>query len=413
MIVGLAVAVRAGWCLVQADHLTTDPDAYVAISGHLATGEGYTSTGADHPTAFRPPLYPIVLTGLRFAPLPFPVAIALANILFGAATVALTMRLAERLGLGRGRLLAGAIMALDPLSVEYATYPMTECLSALLAVLLLNLSLPFVQGEQNRRDEIILGFACGLAVLCRPTFWAFVVLLVAGLTVWRWRSKRHERLSIAWRGVAALFLVVSPWLLRNLFVFGTPIVMTTHGGYTLLLANNPVFYEEVVAQPWGTVWDGESLGHWQNDLEDDLQQAGINVRDEVARNRFLGARARQVIAANPRMFARACWLRLRRFYAVTPLKGTGKESPVFMQGLVGLFNTSMLLATLCGLAIAVRAKQGRWLPVLCLLCGFTLVHAVYWTNARMRTPIVPAIAVLATLGAATVRARFARRGDSR
>ena len=39
-----------------------------------------------------------------------------------------------------------------------------------------------------------------------------------------------------------LVLVLSPWMIRNLLVFGEPVWTTTHGGYTLALANNPVYY---------------------------------------------------------------------------------------------------------------------------------------------------------------------------
>ncbi|MFX9077435.1 hypothetical protein ABTN32_20465, partial [Acinetobacter baumannii] len=62
-----------------------------------------------------------------------------------------------------------------------------------------------------------------------------------------------------WIGVGAgsaigTILTVSPWLVRNWLVFGVPILTTTHGGYTLLLGNNSVFTQDVVQQPWGTVW---------------------------------------------------------------------------------------------------------------------------------------------------------------
>ena len=32
------------------------------------------------------------------------------------------------------------------------------------------------------------------------------------------------------------------------------------------------------------------------------------------------------------------------------------------------------------------------------LISFTVVHAIYWSDVRMRAPIIPALAVLAALG---------------
>jgi hypothetical protein len=50
---------------------------------------------------------------------------------------------------------------------------------------------------------------------------------------------------------------------------------------------------------------------------------------------------------------------------------------------------------------------------LLLAASFTLVHAVYWTDMRMRAPVMPVVALAAALGAARltafVEASFSRR----
>ena len=43
----------------------------------------------------------------------------------------------------------------------------------------------------------------------------------------------------------------TPWAWRNARIFGEPVWSTTHGGYTLALANNPVYYAEVLDGPAG------------------------------------------------------------------------------------------------------------------------------------------------------------------
>jgi hypothetical protein len=42
---------------------------------------------------------------------------------------------------------------------------------------------------------------------------------------------------------------------------------------------------------------------------------------------------------------------------------------------------------------------------LCVILNFTLVHLVYWSNMRMRAPLVPLIALLAALGLSLWRDR--------
>jgi hypothetical protein len=45
-----------------------------------------------------------------------------------------------------------------------------------------------------------------------------------------------------------------------------------------------------------------------------------------------------------------------------------------------------------------QADWRHWTPLLLLLVAFSLVHTVYWSNVRMRAPLVPAIALLAATG---------------
>ena len=60
----------------------------------------------------------------------------------------------------------------------------------------------------------------------------------------------------------AVALVLSPWMIRNFAVFGEPVWTTTHGGYTLALANNPVYYRDVLNGPPGRVWTGHEQWEW-------------------------------------------------------------------------------------------------------------------------------------------------------
>src|SRR5688572_9062624 len=79
-----------------------DPDNYLALARSLAAGEGYRLD--NRATAYRPPLYPLVLAPLirLFGPSPTAAIFAL-HLALGAATVVLTARTAERWGLPPSR----------------------------------------------------------------------------------------------------------------------------------------------------------------------------------------------------------------------------------------------------------------------------------------------------------------------
>ncbi|MCA9076615.1 MAG: hypothetical protein KDA93_16445 [Planctomycetaceae bacterium] len=390
------VSVLWGW----SDNLSDDRDVYLAIAEGVAEGRGYSVHGTNIPTAFRPPLYPVMLAVTGTSRSPF--GRALLHLVLGVGTVWLTVVIACRFGLSRRlALFAGAIVAVDPLLLRYTTFPMTETLATFLATALLGcLTMP-----SSRHQQLLTGFVFGLNVLCRPTVWVF-----AGLMGLWWISRRlvsmresqpSEPLSFPWLTMAAGLLTVLPWVVRNTIVMGHPILMTTHGGYTLLLGNNPRFYEEVVNQPWGTVWDGShGAGQevWVEEVNRQMDEAGVT--GEVDRDRWLGQRARETMQEQPGMFVRACLLRLRRFWSLAPQGEAGAAIPSQLRLPVITFYGGIFLLAAVGLIRIFIPRPScfqltQWLPVVLLIATFVSVHLVYWSNARMRSPVVPAIALLA------------------
>ena len=193
-------------------------------------------------------------------------------------------------------------------------------------------------------------------------------------------------------------LAISPWLIRNLVVFGAPIFSTTHGGYTLLLGNNPVFYKEVVQKPWGAVWSSDSLNTWQQSLEQQMADHDPPITSERARDRWMYQRAKHNIAEQPKFFVQSCILRFKRFWNISPLtSSTLTSAPMIVWGIAGYY-TLILTGCFVGIIMVIWNKEQVWGPLIWLILSFTLVHLFYWTNMRMRAPLVPAIALLSVYG---------------
>ena len=53
---------------------------------------------------------------------------------------------------------------------------------------------------------------------------------------------------------------------RNHRVFGEWVWTTTHGGYTLALANNEIYYRDVLLGPPGRVWSGQDQWLWWDSI---------------------------------------------------------------------------------------------------------------------------------------------------
>ncbi len=411
----LAGGLRLTMVVLQSDQLQEDRDAYIAIAVNLASGNGYSSGSAAtvdgiEPTAFRPPLYPCLLAALYYVKAGS-LGIGLMQVLLGVLTVWFTWKTGLRLRMPVGALVAAAIVATDPVLLQYTSYAMTEVLSAFLTSLLIYMLALNLTEETTLPDSpkkafriFATGLVWGLSILCRPTYLAFFGLwfLASLCSPVLKRILNTPSQGLVWRQrtylSAGILIAVSPWLIRNLVVFHAPILTTTHGGYTLLLGNNPVFYQEVVQQPWGTVWSGKSLDAWQKSLEDEIENTIPPVKSEQERDRWMYQRAKANIAAEPSLFVQSCLLRLKRFWNFSPLNSSLVESkPLIGWGITGYYFL-ILTGTGAGFLLLIWKRESGWGPIIWLVISFTVVHLFYWTNMRMRAPLVPAIALLSVYG---------------
>ena len=128
----LALLIRGGLLLVVPDALVEDPDGYRQLAENLV--EHGTFGKGDAPTAYRPPLYPLLLTGCVALGEYGRVAIGVLHVLLGVATVGLTLVLGRWWGLGnRGAAVAALLVACDPILLGQSAQVMTETLAAFLA----------------------------------------------------------------------------------------------------------------------------------------------------------------------------------------------------------------------------------------------------------------------------------------
>lgn len=383
-----------------------DPDLYLPLARSLIAGRGF-CLWEGMPTAHRPPLYPILLAPLvglldgdRLA-----FGVATLHVLMGLGTIALTYATGRRWGYGPNRAtVAALIVALDPVALVQSRAVMTETLAALLvAACLASATLP------GRRGAVLGGVSFGLSALCRPSLLPGAGLvglarLVAG------PGGPRDRAVDAGLFAAAMLLVMSPWAWRNAQRFGEPIWTTTHGGYTLALANNPAYYADVVDGPPGAVWSGPNQRAW---FEWVAEATAAMTPPEA--DRFLRAEALRLARERPGTFARASVARLGRFWGVAP------AGAVYSPGLrlaTALWTVPLWIGLALGFSRPDAWRPPRIVAPLVIL-GLTVVHSVYWTDMRMRVPVVPAIALVAA-GASLPRKnwmgpgklRWSNRGES-
>jgi 4-amino-4-deoxy-L-arabinose transferase-like glycosyltransferase len=395
-----ALLLRGGVLLWTPDSLRADPDAYRAIAENLRDCGTF---GHEHiPTAYRPPLYPILLLPCVACEAWTRVAIGLVHLVLGVATIYLTYWIGqfwELPGHGSGwksaPLLAAVLVAVDPILLRQSSLVMTETLATFLAAATLA-ALAWAHKKPSLITALAAGGVAGMAVLCRPTFLPWVACV--GLVFIFAERSRHlpARIALCASFVSGAGLILAAWVDRNITQFGCPIVTTTHGGYTLLLANNPSFYKYLRSDPWGSVWEGNEVNRW---WANEVPHA--TAEDELRADRLAYTRAKQAIQQEPGMFCWSCLVRIGRLWQPLPHQVGLQEGYVgrSLRYTIGLWYlvelTLALFGILCLGRICFRSNVS-W-AILLALC-FTMVHALYWTDMRMRAPLMPVVALAAATG---------------
>jgi 4-amino-4-deoxy-L-arabinose transferase-like glycosyltransferase len=386
----LVLLVRGGVLVWQRDRLGTDPDGYRALAENVVR---HGVLGHDQrPSAYRPPLYPMVLAACVAGPWKTEMAIAVVHFGLGAATVWLTIWLGNRWRLEWFSYVAAGLVACDPILVNQSTLVMTETLATFLAAATLALVTKAAESEGRRRTALaaLAAASYALAALCRPTFLLAFLVTVAAL-VWLLHDRR-QRLLVTAAMCTASAVVLLPWVVRNVVQFGAPIVTTTHGGYTLLLANNPDYYKFLRFAGWREVWSADRL---------DASLSTSRTADEVANDRHEYALAWQTIRERPVTFLYASLRRVGALWGVLPHRTAVEESLIARLTRYAIAAWYVVVFALALIAIAsgeVRLTRPPWLFAAVLAASFTIAHLVYWTDLRMRAPLIPAISLVAAAG---------------
>lgn len=441
------------------DSLQQDPDSYRVLAETWAENGtfGFLDEGTEEPrpTAFRPPLYPWLLSWFVGDDGLSPTRVAVLHWLLGLGTVVLVFLVARQLGL-----LAWAValtVAIDPLLLRASQLVMTETIATFLAMLAWWLwqKVQPVEGERGNKggstaglltsSTLAFGLVLGLAVLARPTAAPWCVLLIgAWLISALWKPSHSIRATLMGPALATLLVAVCvlSWTWRNQSQLGKPIWATTHGGYTLLLANNPMLYEHFRQNGASRDWDAEPfhrrwaqrakgeqdptlLDYWrtENQLSTDSQSTGFPQTvgfAELKDDEVAYAAARATISNEPWLFCKSCIYRALWFWALSPREAGNVEKLL----IGGWYTVWFLLVavSLCqqmwswrsggknsreGIAQSRWMHLRLWLPGLLLLLTLTAVHSVYWGNMRMRAPLMPVVYMVALAGLS--RLEFSRK----
>jgi 4-amino-4-deoxy-L-arabinose transferase-like glycosyltransferase len=366
---------------------------YHHIASNLAEGEGFRLENGQL-TARRPPLYPVVLSGVYRIYGESPAVGRIFQIILGVSIVPLVFFMTRRFFAAGSAWIASWLVALNPFLIFSGAYLLTENLYILLLLAGAWAASGALTNTSGARRAVVGGVLLGLADLARPTA-SLVAVWIALAVLFFGEGRAARRAPRAALLVAALFVTLLPWAARNHDAFGKWIFSTTHGGITFYQGNNPAVLE--YPQYHGGVAPLHMLPGY-----DDLRKKPEIEKDEAARSmgrEFLLRNKSDVPVLVWRKFARF-W----RFKSDSGLSGVksgwwwskesalGRAASSLDAGMVyALFVIPLFVA---GLFAGWKGGSRRL-----LLGGIVVVHTfvslVFHGSLRMRIPIEPVIAMFA------------------
>lgn len=379
-ILAVAAVARVGWVLAAgpaALDASDDAKAYHDLAVNLVERHQFVTTidpphRLDEPYAQRPPLTPLVLAlpyailgpNVRWGQL----VMAVLGVLTVAALFALTRRVFSR----PVAIIAALLAAGSPFLVFLAAVPLTENLAALL-YLLIAIALLNLASAASTGWALAAGALLGAAALNRPQ----ILVLAPLIPCWAWVSLRtlagRRRMALAGLILGSWMLVITPWTLRNLQLFGRLIPVSLQGGIALYEGNNPFT---------GTALDKLENGArgWYDDPRWGKELSGLPPAEADRRALRLAV---SYAGEHPGEVAGYAWRKLRIFWSAY-------DHPVH-----ALSWYPVLVLSVIGLAWT-RRQWRELLPVHLLMVTTMLTAMAFTSMPRFRALVEPFLLMFAS-----------------
>jgi hypothetical protein len=263
--------------------------------------------------------------------------------------------------------------------------------------------------KSTRKRLVVLGLYTGLSVLIWPAASYFAYALVVALAFHHRGALRTAVLRpIALVALAAL--VVAPWTIRNYVTFGEYVMVRNGAGelaYSATVAAATTFMPETAPSaappPWTSSGPAEAVREIFADREKRIANeyyvfdrmaaappAGYEQMNEAQRDKEYLARAKAFVLDYPLIAAQMGIVKLEAF--LTKL---------------GAYGLVLIILAAIGSLITIKDERS-WAPTLVVGTYVPLFLLVMPFFDRYRTPIEPAIVVLATITLVAAHTRLLR-----
>ncbi len=386
-----------GTAAMRGQGVLWDQALYDAFGWNVAT-EGVLGVGARG-SAFCMPAYPVFLAAVYKIAGHLPGAARWAQVFLNVLAAVLLGALARRLGGRRAQIIAVFIVGMYPFFIYFVREILTEALFVFaFAATLLTASRVGSRGRLI--DGVLYGMATGVQVMTRSVGFFLVpgTLILARPWVPEGRKRRLGALLLAALIVAGVW---GSWILRNRRTFGEPVLLDTHGGWSLYmgaLQARGVDFSVAVGM----------LGYQHGDILKGSLPGGS--RGELEADNGCREKAMKLIREDPAGFGWAVLGNIRQFWLgsdfghvadnrgmqlVMTLAGLASYLPVLLLGLLGLISCWRI------------GRRDFFWAALVLMATTSILHGTVNGGKRYRAATLdPVLIILASSQAASLLARW-------
>ena len=370
------------------------PDGYDRIAVNLIDGRGYRFYPETAETLMRPPGYVLILAGIFSLFGKNLVAVKIANLFLGIATSYVMMLICKKYVKNNISLwVAPSLFLFHPAIIFSESRGGVESLFTFLIILFIFFLYKAIESHKYR-DYLITGGIFGLVLLVKNTPLLFMILLLPYLLLVKHKGKvsRSVLVNVALMATA-MFLVLMPWIVRNYLVTSKIVPLITMKGsaaYQGLYVNKNLF---------STKEHGELLSEAarkQNLIATELGlsfkkgffQHFYSSKDEVVFDTYLFNTVMQEYIESPLLLVKCSLLNFFRFW----FQGKCARAT--------LMNTLLILPILGFVLIGAYRERKNSLsitPILLFVLAFVSVHLPIIAVARYHVPLIPFLAILATV----------------
>ena len=383
-------------------------DGYNLLASNLVAGYGYRFYPDTADTLIREPGYPVLLAGIVKVFGESIVAVQVVNWCFVAAAAMLVVKLARKITTnGIAPLLAPLLFIFHPGTLVAESRAGVEAVLTFLVTL--SIFLIYRATESNKTsDHAIAGIVLGLTVLVRSTPMLFPVFLLAYCIACGPGSVLLRKIisNIAVLTVA-MFLTMSPWIVRNFRVTGRFMPTASVLGVSMQ-AGQYICEHSGDRKPW-FILDREAsqeraqvasqLGLRMKEGEI-YYQVFYSTQDELSFSQYLAHRTVEKYWASPLLCLKCIGSNLVNFWIA------GKDW--HSRSLNAIVQAPFLACAAWGFVLSFRSgNRFAWLAL--LFIGYSIAVCLpILAQARYSVPLLPLLSVFAAIALETIWHRTVR-----